>query len=75
MALVMATSLKTDPSLLAKVRHAAERKLTTSELVEQRVSFVYGSMGGDMSGMTKDHVRQVILEQGGAPHQRHVPHK
>ncbi len=75
MALDMATSLKTDPSLLERIRRAAERQLTTSELVEQRVSFVFGSMGGDKSGMTKDRVRQVILEQGGAPHQRPTTHK
>lgn len=60
-------SLKTDERLLNAARRAAEHKMSSGELMEQRVSFVYGSMGGDKSGVTKEHVRQVILEQGGSP--------
>lgn len=57
--------LKTDPRLLAAV-HSASKRLSPQEIMEQRVSFVYGSMGHE-SNMTKEQVRRVILEQGGEP--------
>ena len=57
-------TLKTDPALLSKLEHAAERKPTPSEMLEQRVSFVYGSLK-DSSGVSRERVRQVILEQTG----------
>jgi hypothetical protein len=58
-------SLKTDERLLNSIKLAAQRALTPEELSEQRVSFVYGSLG-PRSEMTKDGVRQEILRQGGA---------
>ena len=58
-------SLKTDERLLNVVKKAAQKKMSAAELLEQRVSFVYSSMS-DKSGVTKEHVRQVILQQGGA---------
>ena len=58
-------NLKTDEKLLTAVRLASQHRLNAEELLEQRVSFVYGSLGKSTAGMTKDHVRQVILEQQG----------
>ena len=58
-------SLKTSESLLSAVRAAATRKMTSDELLEQRVSFVYGSMDSS-SVVTRERVRQMLLEQGGA---------
>lgn len=58
-------SLKTDESLLAAVRHAAQRKPSAEEMFEQRVSFVYGAIGGAArkDGMTKDQVRKMIIDR------------
>ena len=58
-------SLKTSEALLSAVRVAGARKMTTDELLEQRVSFVYGSMDSS-SAVTRERVRQMLLEQGGA---------
>lgn len=58
-------SLKTDERLLAAVREASLRKLNAEDLLEQRVSFVYGSIGTRVGSLTKDQVRQVIIEQHG----------
>ena len=59
-------SLKTDERLLDAVRRASLRKLDANDLMEQRVSFVYGSIGKDDTGITKEQVRKIILEQQGA---------
>ena len=56
--------LKTDPRLLDAVK-SASKAMTPYEILEQRVSFVYGSMSKD-SNMTKEQVRQVVMAQGGA---------
>jgi len=56
--------LRTDPSLLAAVRNSAVHPLTSQEVVEQKVSFVYASFSNE-SGVTKDGVRAMILRQGG----------
>jgi hypothetical protein len=53
--------LKTDGELLRSLREAAQRKPTAEEALEQRVSFVYGSMKTD-SQITRDQVRKLIQE-------------
>ena len=58
-------SLKTDEKLLNAVRRVAQQRLSADDLMEQRVSFVYSSMSSDKSGVTREHVRQIILQQGG----------
>lgn len=58
-------ALKTNAKLLAAIRNASHRQLSPSEIIEQRVSFVFGSMDGK-NGVTKAHVRNVILNQVGA---------
>lgn len=56
--------LKTDPGLLSALQGAAQHKQTAAEMLEQRVSFVYGSVGSQ-NGVTREQVRKLILEQEG----------
>lgn len=58
-------SLKTSPVLLEALRSVANKPMTARDLMEQRVSFVYGSIDA-ASGVTRDRVRQLILEQEGS---------
>lgn len=58
-------SLKTSPRLLEALRSAATKPMTARDVMEQRVSFVYGSMDA-ASGVTRERVRQLILEQEGS---------
>lgn len=58
-------SLKTSEKLLNAVHRAAARKMTSEELREQRVSFVFGSMDSS-SSVTRERVRQMLLDQEGA---------
>jgi hypothetical protein len=53
--------LKMSEQLRTALQRAASRKLTASEMLEQRVSFVYGSISSK-SGVTKERVKQVIVE-------------
>lgn len=55
-------AVKTDPELLNKLSTA--HKPTPADILEQRVSFAYSSFKPN-SGVTREHVRQVILEQCG----------
>lgn len=57
-------SLKTDAGLLKAIELAANRKLSANEIQEQRVSYVYGSMGNHNS-VTREQVRRVIRAQEG----------
>ena len=59
-----AFTFRTDERLRNAIKRASSKKLSSEDLLEQRISFVFGSLGRD-SNMTKDHVRQVVLEQGG----------
>lgn len=54
--------MKTDPSLLALLEAASKRKMKPAEIREQRVSFVYGQMGGRVS---KEWVRERLRESMG----------
>lgn len=60
------TKLKTDPKVLEALQKAASRKPTPEEVLEQRASFVYGSMDSN-SPVTRQHIKQVIREQEGLP--------
>lgn len=55
-------AIKTDPQLLSKL--SAVHKPSPAEILEQRVSFAYSSVKAS-SGVTREHVRQVILDQCG----------
>lgn len=57
-------NLKTNTGLLDALKVATAKKTSSKELLEQRVSFVYGSLKSK-SGVTRDQVRQVIVEQEG----------
>ncbi|MBD8272757.1 hypothetical protein [Pseudomonas fluorescens] len=56
--------LKTDPGLLCALQGASQHKQTAAEMLEQRVSFVYGSVSS-RNGVTREQVRKLILEQEG----------
>lgn len=56
--------LKTNEDLLNKLQQAATRKPSPNDILEQRVSFVFGSIKPS-SGVTRERVRQVIIEQDG----------
>ena len=58
------SSFTTDQRLLDAVR-AAPAKRSPHELFEQKVSFVFGSI--DRNSMTKEQVRDVMLQQAGEP--------
>lgn len=58
-------AMKTDSGLLRAINRAAAHKLSSNEIHEQRVSFVFGSMD-EKNGVTKERVRQVILNQVGS---------
>ena len=60
-----ALSFKTDPKVLEAMQVASRKKLSADQVSEQRVSFVYGVMNINDDVVTKDRVRQVILEQQG----------
>ncbi len=57
-------SLKTNEALLSKLKHAASHKPSSAEILDQRVSFVFGLLKPD-SGMTREQVRKVIVDQEG----------
>lgn len=56
--------LKTDNSLLKALEKASSEKPDAEELLEQRVSFIYGALDAD-SEMTRDAIKQILLEQEG----------
>jgi hypothetical protein len=57
-----ALAMKANDKLKAAIGRASAHKLSPTEVLDQRVSFVFGSMSKD-NGVTKDRVRQVILDQ------------
>jgi hypothetical protein len=56
--------LATDQGLLNKLRDAASHRPSASDILEQRVSFAYSSVKPS-SGVTRERVRQVIIDQDG----------
>ena len=50
---------KSDPALLAQLFEGAKRQLTPEENFEQRVSFVFSTMGKE-SGVSKEWVREQL---------------
>lgn len=60
------SSARIDADLLEMIRKAAP--MTPEQLFEQKVSFVFGQIGGSI---TKDEVRRMLLEQAaGSPQER-----
>lgn len=58
--------LRTDKTLLEALEKSSSRKLTADELLEQRTSFVYGSLDSKNT-MSKSEVKQALMEQDGSP--------
>ncbi len=56
--------IETNKILIEALKSAASRKLTAKELLEQRVSFIYGSLKSN-SSITKEEVRKTIKKQEG----------
>jgi hypothetical protein len=57
-------SAKADRRLIQKLEHAAQQRQSPKEILEQSVSFVYGSIDKE-SNVTRDQVRKIIVEQEG----------
>jgi SpoU rRNA methylase family enzyme len=55
-------TIKSKQGLLDAVQRAASRTMSPEERLEQRVSFVFGSID---STVTRDQVRDLLLEQEG----------
>jgi hypothetical protein len=56
--------IKTNEGLLRALFAAKARKSTPQELREQRVSFIYGCLGGS-SNVTRERIQNVLDEQDG----------
>lgn len=57
-------SMKTNAGLLDSIKKISSMHMSSREIIEQRISFVYGSIDSK-NGITREKVRQVILEQVG----------
>jgi hypothetical protein len=55
--------LKTNVALLKALEKASHAKPSTGELLEQRVSFIYGSIGAE-GALTREKIKQILVEQG-----------
>lgn len=65
MQLDITSNFRTNQGLLDAIR-AAPDKRSPHELFEQKVSYVFGSIDRN-SSMTKEKVRDLILQQAGEP--------
>lgn len=57
-------TLKTDQELVTALKGAAQQKQSAGELFEQRVSFVYSSVGSK-NNITRERVRELVREHEG----------
>ncbi len=55
----------TDGALLTALQRAAKQPVSHEEIVAQRVSFVYGSVSSSANGVTREKIRQMILQEEG----------
>ena len=56
--------LRSSEQMLDALRNAAGGDMTADEVLQQRVSFVFGSIDPD-NGVTRERVRELILEGEG----------
>ena len=56
--------IRTRPDLLDALVKATYRKLTASEILEQRVSWVYSCVSRE-NGLTRDQIRELLLQREG----------
>jgi hypothetical protein len=59
-----ALNLKSSTTLLKTLHDALSVRQTPSEILEQRASFVYGSMNSD-SNVSRAQIKQALVEQQG----------
>ncbi len=64
MAMTELENVKTEPKLLSKLRNSADARLTSQELFEQRVSFVFAGIDSE-SDITREQIRQMLREEAG----------
>ena len=57
-------AIRTDAGLLEALKRASSHEMTASEVQEQRISFIYGSVKPS-AGLTREKIREVLLEQYG----------
>lgn len=58
------TELKTDSALLRALEEAARRQPSADEIVEQRVSFIMGSLG-ESSTVSRKRVTEILAAHEG----------
>lgn len=58
-------SLRTNDELLSKIRQASTHKLTREDILEQKISFVYGSIDCQNNSLTREQVRDLIMSHEG----------
>jgi len=56
--------IKTSKELLDALVNASSKKQSATEVNEQRVSFIYGSMD-HKSGLTRSRIQEILTEQQG----------
>jgi hypothetical protein len=56
--------IRTRQDLLDALAKRAHRKLTASEILEQRVSWVYSCVSRE-NGLTRDQIRELLLQREG----------
>jgi len=56
--------LTTDRELIEAMKDAAGHKLTASEVLEQKISFVYSAVD-ERSGITHERIRSQLMEHEG----------
>ena len=56
--------LKTSNSLIKALSKASADKPSAEELLEQRVSFIYGALDAD-SDMTREAIKEILVQQKG----------
>lgn len=56
--------LTTDTSLIKALKRALTDEPSAKELLEQRVSFIYGALGAD-SSMTREAIKKILVQQKG----------
>lgn len=59
------TNLRTDPTLLQRLKDAAtQSRLSASEIRQQKISFIIGSLGDD-SNITRERVEEELKKLDG----------
>ena len=56
--------IRTRPDLLDALVKATYRKLTASEILEEKVSWVHSCVSRE-NGLTRDQIRELIMKQEG----------